>query len=121
MTEEEATLPTATPTEYIETDTAIAVIDTLLNFSMLTLGILAFLVALVGIWLSFGVYKTAKQIANSAVTNYIKSESFQKQLSETLDRAVADRMKNSIVVVAPTKSADDRPAFPETNGDPSAS
>lgn len=82
-------------------ETAISAIDTLLNISMWTLGILAILLAVIGI-VGWSVIRSAclaklEQIANARWGEYIASDEFKALMETRIDKAVKSRWQDSQV------------------------
>lgn len=82
--------------------TAIAAIDTLLNFSMWVMAILAIAIAIVAL---FGyrairgyAAKVAKDRANEEAASYVASEEFLRLVEETVAREVQKRWAATVVV-----------------------
>lgn len=83
-------------------ETAISAIDTLLNISTWTLGVLAILLAVIGI-VGWGVIRAAcigasKQIANKRFDAYIETEAFQKLVQDRIAKSVEERWGKTIVL-----------------------
>ncbi|MBX7501357.1 hypothetical protein K3181_07880 [Qipengyuania sp. YG27] len=82
-------------------DTALSAIDTLLNISMWTLGILAIALAVIGI-IGWSVIRAAclnavKQIANERFDSYMGSEEFRQFTQDRVDRAVKANWQNHLM------------------------
>jgi hypothetical protein len=82
-------------------ETAISAIDTLLNISMWTLGILAVVLAVIRI-IGWSVIRAAclnavKQIANDRFDRYIESDEFRQFTQDRVDRAVKANWQNHLM------------------------
>lgn len=124
-------IPSATPVEpsaveqaHIEdalnaSETAISAIDTLLNISMWTLGILAIVLAVIGIigWsvIRAACLNAAKQIANDRFDDYIKSDEYRDFVQARVDKAVKANWQNHLMkrIEEAVKEEDDPSPFPE--------
>lgn len=100
-------------------ETAISAIDTILNVSMWSLGILAILLGIIAIF-GWGVIRNAcldraKQIANKRIKAYIEGEEFAALLKERIDKAAkAEWQARTIerITEAVRREGEDSP-FPE--------
>ena len=100
-------------------ETAISAIDTLLNISMWTLGILAIALALVGI-IGWSVIRAAcinhaKQIANDRFDDYIKSDEYSAFVQARVDKAVKANWQNHLMkrIEEAVKDEGEASPFPE--------
>lgn len=100
-------------------ETAISAIDTLLNISMWTLGILAILLAVIGI-IGWSVIRAAcinhaKQIANDRFDAYIRTDEYHDFVQARVDKAVKANWQNHLMkrIEEAVKEEDDPSPFPE--------
>lgn len=93
--------------------TAIAAIDTLLNFSMWVLGILAIIIAIVAIFgyaaIKRYAARVAEGIANEKANRYIGSDEFLGVVEQTIAKEVQEHWRSTVVV-----NLDSRPASPSS-------
>ena len=93
--------------------TAIAAIDTLLNFSMWVMATLAIIIAIVALigYSAIRRYaaRVAKHIANEKASRYIDSEEFLRLVEQAVAREVRERWTSTVVV-----KLDSQPAPPDT-------
>ena len=101
------------PTRLSLPKKAIGAIDTLLNLSTWTLGILAFVVGAIAIFgyglISNAAKKAAKDVAKAEATAYIKSKEFEDRLEVSIRQEVRERMKDKVIMSFMTEEK-------ETNG-----
>jgi hypothetical protein len=99
--------------------TAISAIDTLLNISMWTLGILAIVLAVIGI-IGWSVIRAAclnavKQIANERFDSYIETDEFREFVQARVDKAVKANWQNHLMkrIEEAVREEGDASPFPE--------
>lgn len=83
-------------------DRAISAIDTLLNLSTWSLGVLAFVVGVIAIFgyalIANSAKKGAKQVAKSGLDTYLKSQEFSEALEVAIRQEVKDRLKDRVIM-----------------------
>ena len=97
------------------TQNAIAAIDTVLNISTWSLGILAIIIAVGGL-VSFGlIVLQAQRAAISRVDKYVNSEEFSRRIDRTIAREVKNRFSSVTLVKldSPVAPQNAQPAFDE--------
>lgn len=103
-------------------ETAISAIDTLLNISMWTLGILAILLAVIGI-VGWSVIRSAcktaaEQIANTRFDSYIESEEFRAFTQARVDKAIKVNWQKHLIKWIDEAVRDDTDASPFPEKEP---
>ena len=101
---------------------AIGAIDTLLNLSTWTLGILAFIVGIIAIFgyslIASAAKKSAKEVAKAEAATYIKSKDLEDRLEVAIRQEVKERMKDKVIMTYMTeeKGTGKADAFPPIPG-----
>ncbi len=100
-------------------EVAISAIDTLLNFQMWALGIIAVIIALVAFFgwqvVKIGAREAAEKIATERIDSYIKSEEFRDRASVRIGKEVEKRMEDKFIVAHIEKATDNQKPDAFTN------
>ena len=111
--------PSQSDHEHELVDTALSAIDTLLNMSMWVIGILAFVLALIGFFgwkvIREACISKAKEMSEKKLDDYLVSEEFSGLLADKVQESIEKKWQGGLFInVDSAKSATlDKNPFPE--------
>lgn len=99
-------------------DRAVSAIDTLLNLSMWTLGVLALVLAFIAVFGWTVIYNAARsraeRVANERLDSYLKGKAFKDELDRKVSRVVKEKLDNRLILanISEDTERDESDPFP---------